>query len=51
MSWGISLIVVSILAVPGFMIGFGLINKFFLSKNESTKETTNKIKEKLGSLD
>ncbi|MFI0430928.1 hypothetical protein [Mariniflexile sp. HMF6888] len=34
-------------ATLGFMLGFGLINKFFLSKNEAAKEKGIQLREKL----
>ncbi|WP_299442462.1 hypothetical protein [uncultured Aquimarina sp.] len=34
-------------AILGFMLGFGLINKFFLSKNEAAKEKANELRAKL----
>ncbi|NMH89025.1 hypothetical protein [Flavivirga algicola] len=34
-------------AILGFMLGFGLINKFILSKNEAAKEKANNLRAKL----
>ncbi len=31
----------------GFMLAFGLINKFFLSKNEASKEKASQLREKM----
>ncbi|MDO5979110.1 hypothetical protein [Flavivirga spongiicola] len=46
--WWITLLVGNIIeAVLGFMLGFGLINKFILSKNEAAKEKANRMREKL----
>ncbi|MEE9364771.1 MAG: hypothetical protein V3U92_19395 [Cellulophaga sp.] len=46
--WWVTLLAGSIVqAALGFMLGFGLINKFFLSKNEAAKEKAILIREKL----
>ncbi|TSE07683.1 MULTISPECIES: hypothetical protein [Aquimarina] len=34
-------------AILGFMLGFGLISKYFLSKSEEAKEKANQLREKL----
>ncbi len=47
-TWWITLLAGNIIsAVLGFMLGFGLINKFFLSKNEAAKEKANLLRAKL----
>lgn len=46
--WWATLLAGSIVeAVLGFMLGFGLINKYFLSKNEAAKEKAIALREKL----
>ncbi len=46
--WWATLLAGSVVqAVLGFMLGFGLINKFFLSKNEKAKEKAMLLREKL----
>jgi len=46
--WWITLLAGNVVeATLGFMLGFGLINKFFLSKNEAAKEKGNQLREKL----
>ncbi len=46
--WWISLLAGNVVeAVLGFMLGFGLINKFILSKNEAAKEKANALRAKL----
>ena len=45
--WGTLLAGNIIEAVLGFMIGFGLINKYFLSKNAEAKEKGMRLREKL----
>jgi len=46
--WWITLIAGSIVeAVLGFMLGYGLINKFFLSKNADAKEKAEHMREKI----
>ncbi len=46
--WWVTLLAGNIIsAVLGFMLGFGLINKFFLSKNEAAKEKANDLRAKL----
>ncbi|PCI31861.1 MAG: hypothetical protein COB60_10470 [Flavobacteriaceae bacterium] len=47
MWWGTLLAGSIVQAVLGFMLGFGLINKFFLSKNEKAKEKAMLLREKL----
>ncbi|SHJ60126.1 hypothetical protein SAMN04488508_111100 [Aquimarina spongiae] len=46
--WWITLLAGNVVeAILGFMLGFGLINKFFLSKNEAAKEKAVRLREKL----
>lgn len=46
--WWITLLAGNLIeAILGFMLGFGLINKFFLSKNEAAKAKANQLREKL----
>ncbi len=46
--WWVTLLAGSIIqAALGFMLGFGLINKYFLSKNEAAKEKAIVLREKL----
>jgi len=46
--WWITLLAGSIVeAGLGFMLGYGLISKMFLSKNEEAKEKAEKIREKI----
>lgn len=46
--WWITLLAGNIVsAVLGFMLGFGLINQFFLSKNEAAKEKAFQLRKKL----
>ncbi|WP_435263270.1 hypothetical protein [Tenacibaculum sp. nBUS_03] len=46
--WWITLLAGNIVeAVLGFMLGFGLINKFVLSKTEGGEEKGNRLREKL----
>ncbi len=46
--WWISLLAGNVVgAVLAFMLGFGLINKFILSKNEADKEKANALRAKL----
>ena len=46
--WWVTLLAGCIVqALLGFMLGFGLINKFLLSKSEAAKEKANQVREKL----
>ena len=46
--WWITLLAGNIVsATLGFMLGFGLINKFFLSKNEAAKAKTEELRAKI----
>ncbi len=46
--WWITLLAGSVVeAGLGFMLGYGLMNELFLSKNESAKEKAEKIREKI----
>lgn len=46
--WWITLLAGNLIeAILGFMLGFGLINKLFLSKNEAAKAKANQLREKL----
>ncbi|RZS93070.1 hypothetical protein [Aquimarina brevivitae] len=46
--WWASLLAGNIVsAVLGFMLGFGLINKFFLSKSEAAKDKADQLRKKL----
>ena len=45
--WGTLLAGNSIQAILGFMLGFGLINKYVLSKNDGAKEKAVILREKL----
>ena len=46
--WWITLLAGNLIeAILGFMLGFGLINKFFLSNNEAAKAKANQLREKL----
>ncbi len=46
--WWITLLAGNIIsAILGFMLGFGLISKYFLSKSEEAKEKANRLREKL----
>ncbi|WP_299901247.1 hypothetical protein [uncultured Aquimarina sp.] len=46
--WWVSLLAGNIIsAALGFMLGFGLINKFFLSKNQAAKEKADELRAKL----
>lgn len=49
--WWITLLAGSIVeAGLGFMLGYGMINKLFLSKNASAQEKAEKIREKIAPL-
>jgi len=46
--WWVTLIAGNIVsAALGFMLGFGLINKFFLSKNDAAKEKAQELRAKI----
>ena len=46
--WWITLLAGSLIqAILGFMLGFGLINKFFLGKNEKAKEKAIELRSKI----
>ncbi len=45
--WATYLIGNIVSATLGFMLGFGLINKFFLSKNDAAKEKAEALREKI----
>lgn len=46
--WWATLLVGNLIqTILGFMLGFGLINKYFLSKNEAAKEKAVLLREKL----
>jgi len=46
--WWITLLAGSLIeAILGFMLGFGLINKFFLGKNEKAKEKATELRSKI----
>ncbi|PKV49896.1 hypothetical protein ATE84_1935 [Aquimarina sp. MAR_2010_214] len=45
--WSVYLAGNAIEAILGFMLGFGMINKLVLSKNEAAKEKANQLREKL----
>lgn len=46
--WWITLLAGNLVeAILGFMLGFGLINKFFLSKTATGEEKGNRLREKL----
>ncbi len=46
--WWITLLAGNIIqALLGFMLGFGMINKLLLSKNEAAKEKANQLREKI----
>lgn len=46
--WWITLLAGNVVeAILGFVLGFRLINKFFLSKNEAAKEKAARLSEKI----
>lgn len=46
--WWVTLLAGSLIqALLGFMLGFGLINQYLLSKNEAAKVKANQLREKL----